>query len=467
MKKETVTLNTQEQQRVLILNRIQSGQLSVGQAAPLLGVSERHVRRILAAYREEGVAARAHGNRGRQPSRTIPQDVRSQVLTLARTTYVGCSVSHLRDLLAEREQLVLSRSSVRRILLSGGLIDGHSRKASKHRRRRTRYPQEGLLVQIDGSPHAWLEERGPRLSLLAAIDDATGKIVAAIFRQQEDAAGYFLLVQQLLERCGRPAALYHDRHSTFAPTKPTTRAERVAVQLAGKDEQHLDTHFGRLLQELEIRSITARSPQAKGRVERLFGTLQQRLVVELRLAKVASQEEANAFLHEYLPRFNAQFAVPAAQPGTAYRSVEPGFEPERVFCFKYLRTVAADNTVRFAGQRLQLLPSAERRSYAQAQVEVHERLDGSLAVVYVGRVVVTTPAPAEAPLLRARAATRVGSPSAGTEPTPDAEGTLLAQAGPSASGESTASPARTAAPASAHPWRKPGVFKRRTFSLDT
>jgi hypothetical protein len=273
--------------------------------------------------RKEGVAALAHGNRGRQPSRTIAQDVRSRVLALARTTYSGCSVSHLRDLLAEREQLVLSRSSVRRILLSGGLIDGHSRKAPQHRRRRVRYAQEGMLVQIDGSPHAWLEERGPRLSLLAAIDDATGKLVAAVFRQQEDAAGYFLLVQQLLERSGRPLALYHDRHSTFAPTKPTTRAERIAAHLAGKDEQHLDSQFGRLLQELEITSIAARSPQAEGRVERLFGTLQQRLVIELRLAEVSTLAQANPFLALYLP---------------------------------------------LAGQRLQLLPSAERRSYAQAQV---------------------------------------------------------------------------------------------------
>ncbi len=169
----------------------------------------------------------------------------------------------------EREGITLSRSSVHRILQAAGLLAEPKRRKPQHRRRRKRYAQEGMLVQIDGSLHAWLGERGPWLSLIAAIDDATGKIVAAVFREQEDGQGYFLLVLQMVEQDGRPLALYHDRHSIFTHTSLATEADSVQEQLAGKQEP---TQFGRLLQELEITFIAARSPQAKGRVERLFGT---------------------------------------------------------------------------------------------------------------------------------------------------------------------------------------------------
>src|SRR6202022_2235503 len=164
-----------------------------------------------------------------------------------------------------------SRASVRRILLAAGIASPKTQRRRQHRRRRTRSAQEGMLVQIDGSRHAWLEERGPQLTLIAAIDDATGKLAAAVVRHEEDAAGYFLLVQQMLEQHGRPLALYHDRHGIFKQTSKATQADRLAQQLAGKQDP---TQFGRLLEELEITSIAARSPQAKGRVERLFGTLQ-------------------------------------------------------------------------------------------------------------------------------------------------------------------------------------------------
>jgi transposase len=267
---ETVTLNTQEQKRGMVLNRIVAGQLSAAEAGVLLELSARQVQRILAAYRKEGVAAVAHGNRGRKPVHTIREDVRKQVIALASTTYQGCTQQHLRDLLEEREGITLSRSSVHRILEQAGLLGETKRRKPQHRRRRKRYVQEGMLVQIDGSRHAWLEERGPWLSLIAAIDDATGKLAAAVFREEEDAAGYFQLVQQLVERHGRPLALYHDRHSIFQQSRKAREADTIEEQLAGN---HEPTQFGRLLEELEITSIAARSPQAKGRVERLFGTL--------------------------------------------------------------------------------------------------------------------------------------------------------------------------------------------------
>jgi transposase len=466
--KETVTLDTQEQKRLMVLNRLLVGQLTAAEAAVLLNLSERQVRRLCAAYRKEGAAALAHGNRGRKPVGTIREEVRRQVIQLASTTYTGCNYQHLRDLLAERDGIELSRTSVRRILLAAGIGTPRKQRRRQHRRRRVRSAQEGMLVQIDGSRHAWLEERGPWLTLIAAIDDATGKLAAAVFREAEDAAGYFLLVQQMLEQHGRPLALYHDRHSIFAQNRLATEADSVAEQLAGKQDP---TQFGRLLEELEITSIAARSPQAKGRVERLFGTLQERLVVQLRLANASTLEQANQVMTSFLPRFNAQFAVIATQEGTAYRPLPENLRAEELFCFKYQRMVAADNTISFAKQRLQLLPDAQRRSYARARVQVHEHFDGHLSVHYGGRCLATTEAPLEAPKARTRSDVRAGPDGSVASQTPGSAVVLLTQASTAEPGESEASHPHPSPPAwkppATHPWRRPLDTSKRTQSLDT
>src|SRR6266487_4344356 len=468
MKEETITLNTQEQKRAIVLNRIQAGQLSVAQGAGVLDLSARHVRRILAAYEKEGPAVLAHGNRGRKPAHRISEPVRAQVVDLAQTKYQGCNQQHLRDLLQEREGITLSRSSVRRIVEQAGLAATRRHKRRVHRRRRERYAQEGMLVQIDGSRHAWLEERGPWLTLLAAIDDATGTLAAAVFREEEDAAGYFLLLQQLLEQHGRPLALSHDRHGIFQQNSKATEADSLEEQLAGKQDP---TQFGRLVEELEITSIAARSPPAKGRVERLFGTLQERLVVQLRLAEASTLEQANQVLASYLPRFNAQFAVAATQEGSAYRPLQETLQAAEIFCFKYLRIVAADNTISFATQCLQLLPDAQRRSYARARVQVHEHFDGHLSVQLAGRCVVTTQAPLEAPKARTRSGPRGGTDVSLDAQTPSSAVVFLTQASTAELGESevcqTDHSAVAGKPAVTHPWRKPWVKPKRTESLDT
>lgn len=455
----SIILNRNEQKRLLVLNAVVAGQLTVAEAAASLGLSERQARRVLAAYREEGAAALAHGNRGRRPAHATRQEVAQQVVALAQTTYRGCNQQHLRDLLEERDGIVLSRATVHRLLGAAGVLAPPTRRPAQHRRRRERRQQAGQLVQIDGSPHAWLGERGPRLTLLAAIDDATGRIEAAVFRQQEDAQGYFVLLWQLVAQQGRPLALYHDRHTIFRP--PRTSGERqeahdgrnaftepVADALAGRQPR---TQFGRALEELGIASIAARSPQAKGRVERLFGTLQDRLVVELRLARVDTLAQANTFLSCYLPRFNAQFAVPAAQPGSAYRPLDPAQDLAAICCFTYARVVGADNTVTFGSQRLQVQPGPTRRSSAQAHVVVQERLDGRLVVVYGRQILHTTPALPEAPLLRAR--TRRAPPPTTTTPTTvPAAGGQAARPDPlNRSGDGP--PSRLPAPT--HPWRRP------------
>ncbi len=398
MKKETVSLSAKEQQRVLVLNQVERGGLTGKQAAGLVGLSLRQVRRLLAAYRKEGVAALAHGNWGRKPVRAVPEETRRRVVALAQGPYAGCNHHHLEELLAEREGLMVSRSSLWRILTAAGLPSPRRRRPPQHRCRRERYPQEGMSrwAGVDGSRHDWLQGRGPYLTLVGAIDDATGTVPFALFREQEDAQGYFLLLREIIKGKGIPLALYSDRHGIFQRS-PRER-EGLEEQLAGERQP---TQFGRALQELGIASILAHSPQAKGRVERLWGTFQDRLVAELRLAGASTVAEANHVLWEFLPRFNARFGLSAAQAGSAYR-LPPALNLDGALSFHYQRTVAADNTVRFAGQTLQLLPGLDRLSYAHARVQVQERLDGSLVVAYQGKTLASRPAPPTAPTLRAR-----------------------------------------------------------------
>src|SRR5262245_6275701 len=251
-----------------------------------------------------------------------------------------------------------------------------------------------MLVQIDGSPHRWFGRDGPELTLLAAIDDATGKVLGALFREREDAQGYFLLIRMIVEKYGCPLAVYRDRHGIFQRGK--NRDLTIAEQL---ENQPNHTQFGRLLRELGIESIASHSPQSKGRIERLFGTFQDRLVSELRLARIRNLKDANVMLPAFLARYNRRFSVTPQQPGSVYRQCA-ATDLNTIFSFKYVRTVGLDNTLRFRQHRIQIESDRHRASYARTRVEVQERMDGSLAVYYRGRCLATTDAPLEAPVLR-------------------------------------------------------------------
>ena len=361
-------MTTKEQARIQVLNGVMEGKVSVAEASGLMGVSERHTWRLLAAYRGEGPAAVAHGNRGRKPPTTTCPQTRQEVRELTEGPYAGFNHTHLTEMLAKREGIKLSRSTIRRILLDGGMRSLRRRRAPRRYSRRERYPQEGMLLQIDGSRHDWLQGRGPHLTLVGAVDDATGTVPFALFRQQEDAHGYMLMLKGIIDRHGVPLALYNDRHSLFqrSPKEP----ESLDEQLRGRRDP---TQFGRALEELDIRLIMAHTPQAKGRIERAWDTFQDRLVSELRLAGVKTIEQANQVLWNSLPRYNQRFGVAPAQPGSAYRQLPAGVSLDAVLSFKYLRTVGNDNTVRFNGAAIQILPDAYRATYAHAHVEVQER----------------------------------------------------------------------------------------------
>jgi len=322
--------------------------------------------------------------------------VQEKVVDLARERYTGVNHTHLTELLAEREGVVLSRSTVRRLLVEAGLPSPRHRRSPRHRCRRVRMPQEGMLLQVDGSHHRWLEERGPWCTLLLAVDDATGTAPYALFSDQEDTENYFRLMTGVIKQHGIPLALYSDRHIVFRNPRPT----RDNLESSTNDNRK-PTQFGRAMRELGITHVFAHSPEAKGRVERANGTFQDRLVAELRLAGASTLVEANRILESFLPRFNERFGVPAAQPELAYRPVDPGLDIDGVLCTKEKRRVARDNTVRYHGRTLQLFPGTERTSYAGTRVEVQERLDGRLLVSCRGKILTPEEAPPLAAELRA------------------------------------------------------------------
>lgn len=397
-------MEPRDQQRIDVLSRWREGSLSVDEAGSLLGCSERTAWRLLGRFRTKGVEGIVHGNRGRASPRRLPAAARERILELARTRYRGVNDSHLTDLLAEDEGIVIGRSSLQRLLRRAGIGTTRTRRAPKYRSRRERMPQAGLLVQIDGSPHDWLEGRGSRLTLVGAIDDATGAIVAATFAPSEDGRAYLTILGHLCRDHGVPVAIYRDRSGIFAPVRPGGPLGDAGAQV------------GRAFAELGIASVAAASPQAKGRIERLWGTCQDRLVSELRLAGAADLEAANVVLVRFIARFNAQFTVPAAVATPAWRRRPSIRELERICAFRWSRVVGNDNTVRVEGAVLQLPPSIGGRGVAGRRIEVELRLDGRLLVVDHGRTLLAIPA---SPNVRDLAGIRLRAPAG---PTPASGG---------------------------------------------
>ena len=291
-----------------------------------------------------------------------------------------------------------------------------------------------MLLQLDASHHDWLEGRGPRLALAGAIDDATGEVVGALFREQEDAAGYFLLVRQISESHGVPLAVYADRHTIFQnPVKASLEQELLGLLP--------QSQFARLLGELQIELIAAHSPQAKGRVESFWQTLQDRLVKELRQAGAATLAQANQVLATYLPKFNQRFQVAPAQPESAFRPLPEQLDLEANFSFHYQRKVANDHTISVDGHKLQLPPLAHGRSYAKATVDLQHRLDGRLAVLHQGQVlIVFEPADSTPP--------RVERFNPKTPPS------LFIKEKASVPAPSNKLPSPGTTPAANHPWRR-------------
>ena len=380
-------MNQREQTRLQILNSLLAEHMAIDQAATLMGVSARHTWRLLAAYRKEGAAALAHGHRGRRAPNTTPEKTKAEALRLARTRYSGTNHTHLSELLREREGIDIARSTLRRILVEAGVNSPRRRRPPKHRVRRQRMPSEGMLIQIDGSYHRWLGDDGPQFMLLLAVDDATGRVASALFCEYENTRDYFLLMRGLIQRYGIPIALYTDRHSVFK-------------HVPGGGLPSAPTQFSRAMDELGIQMIFALSPQAKGRVERVAGTFQDRLVTELRLADATTIEDAGVVLEAFIDHFNMRFGVSANEPEVAYRPVDIETCLDRALCFRHSRKVAKDNTVKYRRSTLQLLPGTERPTYAGSKVDALEGLDGQMVVEHEGQIIPSQEAPSHPNILR-------------------------------------------------------------------
>jgi transposase len=390
-------LPPKEAKRLHVLTLLDAGTITTRQATEALGLTRRQVCRLRAKLRAGGPGALTHGNHGRPAPGALAPALRAQIVALARGKYAGLNDVHLTEKLTEVEGLSVSRASVQRLLRTAGRGSPRTRRAPRHRHRRPRRSQVGLLVQLDASPFAWFGPGEPPCDLLGAIDDATSSVLGGCFRAAEDAAGYLGLLREIARTVGLPAAAYTDRHGIFVRNDTHWT---VAEELTGVQEP---TQVGRVFRVLGIEHIVAKTPEAKGRIERLWGTFQDRLVAELRLAGIHTPAAGDAFLRDtFLPAFNVRFAVPPALAASGYRPVPRGLDLDRVCAFHYARTVAADNTVTIDGLVLQVQAGPRGRSYAKAPAEVVQCLDGSWRVYVHDKLVVTTPAPPEPGQLRAR-----------------------------------------------------------------
>jgi transposase len=351
------------------IGRWRSGALSCMEAAEVLGMSERHFRRLRDRYEAEGAEGLIDRRRGRVSGRRVPVDRIEWVLEQFRTRYFDFTVKHFHEQLVAEHGFALGYTWTKRVLQDAGLVR-RARKRAAHRRKRPRRPLPGMLLFQDGSRHAWLAGQPP-LDLIVTMDDATAAIYSAFLIEEE---GTFSSLRGLAETIGRRGlfcALYTDRgsHYFFTP------------KAGGKVAKEQPTQVGRALAQLGIEHIPAYSPEARGRMERLFGTLQQRLPQELRLAGITSIQAANRFLAErFVPAHNARFAVAAAEPGSAF--VPFTRDLAEVLCVQEERIVGNDNCVRYEGLNLQIPAHRHRHHFVKVKVRVHAYADGRLAVFH-------------------------------------------------------------------------------------
>jgi len=456
---DRIAMSQKERDVLKVLHAVQDGLRTQTQAAQLLGITPRHVRRLLAKLHDHGDSALVHGLRG-QPSnhQPDPQHKRS-VLEAYRNRYSDFGPTFAAEKLKEHEGLIVCPQTLRRWLIAEGLWQRRRRREA-HRSRRPRRACFGELVQMDASEHDWLEGRGQQeMVLISMIDDATSYVMARFYPAGTTEA-HMDLLGRWLRRHGRPEALYTDRHSIFEP------------QDKGRALPDAETQFGRALRELAIGLILARSPQAKGRVERGFGTAQDRWVKELRLAGVTTRDGANAVLERLLPGHNRRFRKQAREQGDAHRELGPAHDLGAILSIQEQRVVGNDYTIRFRNRFYQLLPPVWPGERG-AKVVIEMRLDGSMKIRFKDKYLKYTefsegggpggsaPRPPEFSAWTADASREEEGPTSGEEAGPTGiqpaggrSGRTPAEPYPPAGATEDSKPKRRR-PAEDHPWRKP------------
>ena len=375
---ETIALSGREWDRAAVIKAVVDRRLRQGAAARQLKVSIRQVKRLVRRYRAEGAAGLRSRRRGRPSNRRLDEAVRVQAMELIRTHYPDFGPTFAREQLIERHGLSMSVETLRQWMIGDGLWQPKRRREQRAHPRRERRACVGELVQVDGSEHAWFEDRGPRCTLLVFIDDASGALMYLRFVPSETTWSYFAALRAYLGAYGRPVSLYSDKHSVF----------RINALEACRGTGL--TQFGRVLATLEIEAIHAHSPQAKGRVERVNGTLQDRLVKELRLAGIDDPEAGNAFLETYRTRFNAQFAIAPRSERDAHRPLRHTAEElDLIFSRQSQRTVSKNLEVQYDNRVYQLDVRKPAYGLRQAKVTVCEQQDGTVSLLHRGRPLMT------------------------------------------------------------------------------
>jgi transposase len=383
---------------------VEAEKISLKDGAGKMGISYRQAKRIWKRVRGKGAQGLLHGNVGRSPQNRIPDQVKKRVLELSSQKYGAFNDQHFWEHLLEQEGIALGRETIRKIRREAGIEAKRKRRPNKHRKRRERKAQEGWMVLWDGSPHPWFGSALPPCCLMAAIDDATGTILAARFFLFEGTEGYLWLLRQLVTRYGIPVSIYQDCHGSLKRNDDHWTLEE---ELAGRQEP---TQVGQALRALAIQPIFALSAQAKGRIERLFGTLQDRLGAELELAKVTTLQQGNDLLPAFIRRFNRRFAIAPRQSEKAWRPLPKTLDVDRAISFHYPAKVGLDNTVRLGELLLDIPPGPLGRSYAKARVEVRQLLNGSWRVYYQDRLIAKHPSTALQEPIRALRRNRSNAP---------------------------------------------------------
>ena len=373
---DTIHLSQQQVTRHRTLERLIRRELTEKEAADLLGVGVRQIRRLKRNVRLGGITSLIHGNAGKPPWNKRSIAVVDAIVHTYKTTYEGFNCLHFRDMLIEREQIDIPRESLRRIFVAHDL-PRKKRKSPRRFERRERKPQEGLLIQQDTSFHDWFGTGVP-CALVASIEDATSAVVFGKFYPTDGTLPNMEAMMTVTETQGIATAFYVDRASHFK----TTRHGGIHVQLTGVYDE---TQIARALKEVGATLILALSPQAKGRVERLFETLQDRLIKELALAGVKTIEEGNRFLASWLPGFNRKFSVHPASPKSAYRPLPNHLRLSLIFSIQEERMVRSDNTISFRGQEYLLHKTTHRISFAKTIVTVHVGVDETIRILHQGQ----------------------------------------------------------------------------------
>lgn len=373
---ETFLMTTKETDKYHVIKHVISKELKQREAAIELNLSQRQIRRLVKKVKSNGVKGLIHGSRGKISNNKLSSELQEKVeYIICEPIYKDFGPTLLMEKLDEREDVQISISALRRIMIKENIWKTKKQK-QRHRKSRIRRSRVGELVQIDASPHAWFEERGEPCNLIHFIDDATSDILLSRFVKSEDRQTLMELTKEFIEKYGRPGAFYTDKHSIYKVNRQPTIEEEL------KDSQP-KTQYARAMEELNIELICANSPQAKGRVERAFGVDQDRLVKEMRLENTINMEEGNKFLREYyITKRNEKFGVEPMNPTKAFRPLLPEHKLISIFSCRTNRKIKNDYTIQYKNKWFQITKDQKKRVFAKNNVEVEERLDGSIHLLY-------------------------------------------------------------------------------------